>query len=115
MPTPPPPETRAQSSPHAVRVTSSNKPTVIFDWRDWLPYLNASPASDDQKRALIETYWAIILSFVDLGFEVIDDPARDPLTPENSESCGQVMTLTDAMRAAVLNSKDNPAAEREER
>lgn len=42
-------------------------------------YLEGEDLSEDQKRQLIEAFWAIVVGFVDLGFNVM---------PE-SEFCGQ--------------------------
>ena len=72
-------------------------PTVHFEWRDWLPYTETSDLTEAQKKELIETLWSIIMAFVDLGWEV----------GSQHNTCGQHLDLTAAMRAAVLNSKDN--------
>ena len=80
---------------------------VQFDWRDWLPYVAASDASEEQKRELIETLWAIILTFVDQGWEVGSPTAETPDT-ELKESCGQDLDLTAALASAVLTS-GNPS------
>ena len=74
--------------------TPFTRPSVQFDWKDWLPYLEESDLSDEQKQAWIETLWAIVLGFVDLGFEV-----KSP-----SETCGEGFDLKAALEAAVLNS-----------
>lgn len=71
-------------------------PKVRFDWQDWLPFIAASDAPEAKKRELIETYWAIILTFVDLGWEV------GAPTSSREETSGQVLDLTAALRAAVV-------------
>ena len=98
MPTPLPPP-----GPEIWRETRP-KPKLQFDWRDWLPYLDASDASDAQKKELIETLWAIVMTFVDLGWEVRPD----------AESCGQDIDLTAALRAAMVHSEDQRQDEKEE-
>jgi len=70
-------------------------PTVAFDWQDWLPYLD-DDIPEDQKRQLIEVLWTIILSFVDLGFDV-----KSP-----ADICGETIDLKAALETAVLNSRD---------
>ncbi len=78
---------------------------VQFDWRDWLPYVAASDASEEQKRELIETLWTIVLTFVDQGWEVGSPAAATPDIADK-ESCGQDLDLTAALASAVLNSKN---------
>lgn len=72
-----------------------SRPTVAFDWRDWLPYLD-DDIPEDQKRQLIEALWSIILSFVDLGFEV-----KSP-----ADICGESIDLKAALEATVLHLTD---------
>lgn len=45
-------------------------PSLTLDWEAYAPLLNDPSISEDQKRELIETLWSIVLSFVDLGFDV---------------------------------------------
>lgn len=83
--------------------TNQNEPRtpskVVFDWESWLPYLEDSEASDADKRLLIETLWRIVLTFVDLGWEV-HSPGD-----QRAESCGQEIDLTAELRKAVIQSK----------
>ena len=74
-------------------------PTMRFDWQDWLPYFEDTNIPDNQKQELIETLWALVLSFVDLGFEVSANP----------ENCGESLDLKAVLEAAVVNSKASPA------
>ncbi len=53
-------------------------PALVIDWELYGQYLEDSDLSEDDKRALIETLWSIMVSFVDLGFR---------LSPV-AESCG---------------------------
>ncbi len=70
---------------------------LIFKWEDWLPYLAAEEATDDEKRAMIEAVWSIVVAFVDLGWEV---------DGSSEKSCGQVLDLKAALEAAVLHSDE---------
>ena len=72
------------------------RPTLRFDWQEWLPYLDDSNIPDDQKREWIETLWAIVLGFVDLGFDIKSAP----------ETCGKEIDLKSLMEAAVISSED---------
>ncbi|MDJ0825703.1 MAG: hypothetical protein QNJ16_09385 [Rhodobacter sp.] len=74
-----------------------------FDWEDWLPFLAGSDLSDDQKREFIESLWAIVMGFVDLGFH---------LNP-TAEICGEVIDLKAVLEAAVLNSDPSAMPRRE--
>ncbi|MEO1721949.1 MAG: hypothetical protein AAFR84_06065 [Pseudomonadota bacterium] len=109
MPTPPPPpaDTAGEDRNPAGKTGTDRgfadgqgtRPALHFDWREWLPYLDAADAPEGQKREMIETLWAIILTFVDLGWEVTDAPAN-----AQAKTCGQHLDLTAALRAAVVNS-----------
>lgn len=73
-------------------------PKLDFDWRDWLPYIAEADLTETEKQELIETLWAIILVFVDLGWDV---GAQTP-----AESYGQSYDLTAALVASVVNSTE---------
>ncbi|MDJ0630572.1 MAG: hypothetical protein QNJ44_20110 [Rhodobacter sp.] len=95
---PPPPEGH----------TRPDRPSVHFDWREWLRLIAESDASEEEKRRIIEHVWLILLSFVDLGWEVGDAGAQ--------ESCGQVLDPRAALQAAVVQSgqssePDDPSRE----
>ncbi len=87
-------------SPSKTPPPKPTQPSLHLNWQDWLPYLEDSDASDAEKRQLIETLWSIILGFVDLGWEVGNG------TPTTDETGGQTLDITDALRAAVLYSKE---------
>ena len=84
---PPPP------SPDPDQVKSA---AVTFDWADWLPYLDEVDATPAQKQALIESLWSIILTFVDLGFEVTPPP----------ETSGKLPDLKGDLALAMVNLED---------
>jgi len=60
--------------------TQNPRPTLHFDYDRFAPLLDDPALSEDQKRQVLEALWTIIVSFVELGFQV--DPAE--------ESCGQL-------------------------
>ncbi len=88
MPKPPPPNQTA--------------PSLHLDWKDWLPYIDRSDLTDDQKREMIETLWSIVMAFIDLGWDVTGAP---------KETSGQVIDLRAALTAAVLNSEEQEKEE----
>ena len=90
-PKPPPNTASPQDKP-----ATTPPPALRFDWRDWLPYLEDADIAEDQKRELIETLWAIVTTFVDMGFQL--NPPR--------QSCGQEIDLTAALHTAMLRSED---------
>lgn len=101
MPTPAP----EHHTPNLERPATSipppkNSQGIKCDWEQWRTYLAGVDAPDDQKREMIETLWAIVVEFVDLGMDV-----------SAQESCGQVIDLNAALEAAVLNSYDTKEAE----
>ena len=81
-----------------------SSPKLIFDWEDWLPYLLDTDidegASDEDKRAMIEAVWSIVMGFMDLEWEVQGRAGFDQKT------CGQVLDLKAVLEAAVLNLRD---------
>ncbi|HMR34517.1 MAG TPA: hypothetical protein PKA13_21970 [Geminicoccaceae bacterium] len=77
----------------------TRSPSLIIDWDLYGQYLADSGLSEADKRALIETLWSIMVSFVDLGFR---------LSPV-AESCGQAGLLDAEATAAgqpVLDCKN---------
>jgi len=63
-------------------------PALTIDWGLYEHYLEESDLSDDDKRALIETLWSIMVSFVDLGFRI------SPLQQiDGQEICGEVTPI----------------------
>ncbi len=76
--------------------------TIHFDWQEWLPYVENSDLTDAQKQEMIETLWSIVLTFVDLGWDVCPTP---------QETSGQVPDLRAALAAAVVYSEDTQTEE----
>lgn len=76
--------------------TPPPKPSIHLNIEDWMPYLTDSEASEAEKVALIETLWAIMLGFVDHGWDIA-------IGEENS---GQSLDLTALLHVAVLYSED---------
>lgn len=75
----------------------SSQMTLTCNWQDWADYLAEVDATDAQKQQLVESLWAILLAFVDLGWDVGDGAVK---------TCGQSLDLTAALQAAVLHSAD---------
>jgi len=69
-------------------------PALRFDWRDWLPYVENEDIPEDQKRALIESLWSIVVAFVDYGWSV-----KEEVAPTDN-----AIDLKAALEAAVLES-----------
>ncbi|MEM9699402.1 MAG: hypothetical protein AAF943_11490 [Pseudomonadota bacterium] len=83
--------------PNTVEKAIKKRPSVHFDWLDWLPYLADADMTNAEKQEHIETLWALVLGFVDLGFAVGSD----------EDNCGEAFDLKDVLAAAVLNSGEN--------
>ena len=45
-------------------------PALRVDWAEYESYLEGSGLTEQEKRAFLEALWAIIVSFVDLGFGI---------------------------------------------
>lgn len=94
---PSPPEGRTRS------------PALVIDWDLYGQYLADSGLPEADKRALIETLWSIMVSFVDLGFRLspvaetcglVESEATDAGLPV--VSCGDI-TATQAFEGAAAD------------
>jgi hypothetical protein len=64
--------------------TETTRPAIAFDVERYERFLEDHGLSEDQKRAVLEALWSIIVSFVDLGFGI------HPLqTARGQSACGQ--------------------------
>ncbi|MEM9619383.1 MAG: hypothetical protein AAF936_15620 [Pseudomonadota bacterium] len=61
-------------------------PTLGVDYELYAHYLEHSDASEEDKRALVETLWSIIMTFVDMGFGV--HPVQ-----QAQQACGQLQEI----------------------
>ena len=84
-----------ETSPTPPPKIEPQRPSLTCDWQEWAEYLDHFDASDTTKREMIETIWAIVVTFVDLGWDV--DPGKN---------CGQTLDLNAALAKAVLNSTE---------
>ena len=84
------------------------KPGLHLDWEDWLPWLEDTGASEDDKRQFIEALWAIAMGFADAGWDIRSDSA-----PEDVDNSKNSLNLTTALRNAVLNSETHPRTKQE--
>lgn len=82
--------TRATGAVHAEIHPSLPGPALRFDWINWLPYLEDQDIPEEQKRELIETLWSVVVSFVDLGWQLNPRP----------EFCGEALDLKAILTAA---------------
>lgn len=95
---------------HTVACTSK-RTSVHLDVEEWLPYLEDPDATDDEKRALIETLWGIVLSFVDLGWDITTETGASSKLPPDKTAPS--IDLTQALHDAVVRS-DNHQKQKEE-
>jgi hypothetical protein len=72
---------------------TETRPAITCDWEEWREFLEHVDASDEDKRHMIEMVFAIVVAFVDLGWEI-----------GSKDSCGQNLDLKAALTTAVLNS-----------
>ncbi|MEM7427862.1 MAG: hypothetical protein AAF441_17345 [Pseudomonadota bacterium] len=95
----PPPDIGEHSVPELDNPGS--RPKLIFNWEDWLPYLEEIEGTEAQKRELLETLWQIVSVFADIGWEIGAD------VDKSSES----MDLSAELKRAVLYSKEHQQEE----
>ena len=77
------------------------KPSLYLNWEDWLPFFDSPDISLANKKKHIEALWTIVICFADAEYEVL---GPDELSEQ--ETSGQVVDLTAAMQAAVVNSDE---------
>lgn len=79
-------------------------PTLSIDWELYGHHLDESDLTDAEKREFIETLWYLMVSFVDLGFEV-----SSPKSAERGK-------LTDSFNSGSDNQtkKDMPTPQKKE-
>ena len=75
-------------------------PTLTIDWDAYLPFFEDDDISEEDKHEMIEALWAIVVSFVDLGFGV--HPVQ--------QVCGQAVSLAELPKGDVLDSGLTPTS-----
>lgn len=56
--------------PNKTDATASPRPSLNIDWEVYAAMLDSSDMPLEQQKELIETLWSIVVSFVDLGFDL---------------------------------------------
>jgi hypothetical protein len=69
-------------------------PTLTVDWQLYAQFLAESDMTDAEKREVIETLWSIVVTFIDMGFDV-----RSP-----EDDCGQIAEDDPSANADVVPS-----------
>ncbi|MBU0641812.1 MAG: hypothetical protein KJ731_01920 [Alphaproteobacteria bacterium] len=80
------------------------KPRLTIDWDAYLPFFEDSDIPEEQKRALIEALWSIVLSFVDLDYE---------LGGTLAQACGQEVSLAKLPDRDVVSSFQHASKRKE--
>lgn len=66
--------------------STTNRPSLSIDWELYAAMLEESDMPMEQQKELVETLWSIVVTFVDLGFDLHpvaqicgepDDPLSD--------------------------------------
>jgi hypothetical protein len=94
-------------------------PSLTVDWDLYAEYLEQSDLSDDQKREFIETLWAIVVSFVDLGFGVGQPQNQNAEPSKNAPFLSQNLLYSQAIPQIIQDDKSvegvlRSSAEKEE-
>ena len=61
----------------------NTKPSLYFNWNDWLPYLEEFDIPEEQRQEFIETLWMLVTSFIDLDIPITD----------HKQTCGNQIDL----------------------
>lgn len=77
------------SSRAVIGTSAKSPPAITVDYAAYAHFLEGSDLSEDQKQALLQSLWNIVVGFVSLGFGV------HPASPDR-EACGQLFSSCDA-------------------
>lgn len=58
------------NAPSTVNFEDDGAPRLTIDWELYAELLEDSDLADSEKREFIEMLWSLVVSFVDLGFEI---------------------------------------------
>lgn len=56
--------------PNKTDALASPRPSLSIDWETYAAMLEESDMPLEQQKELIETLWGIVVTFVDLGFDL---------------------------------------------
>jgi hypothetical protein len=97
-----PGNTTQDGTPHDAG-RANGRPVVTFDVSRYEHFLEDQGLSAEQKRAMLEALWSIIVSFVDLGFGVHPvQQACGQNGDEESEHSGGVLDEVYSNRSAQI-------------
>lgn len=87
-----------------------SRPTLTVDWVTYAHHLEDSTMSDDEKREVIETLWSIVVSFIDMGFDVRspDDACGQEAKDDPSTNADVVPSIMEHWSEATKKSGDRP-------
>ncbi len=80
--------------------TGAGWKALTFDAAKYEAMIEEQDISEDAKHELLGVMWNIIVSFVDLGFEV---KLADGSVEETQENCGQIGAAPETSGAPVLD------------
>lgn len=104
----PPERPQSQSTP-------DDRPALSVDWDLYSSYLEESDASDEDKQALLETLFDIVLTFVDLGFRLHPlqqcGDAPEFCSADLPGACGQNDELRRIIVDQMVELQDAPSLE----
>lgn len=70
--------TKASST---VEFEDDGAPRLTIDWELYAELLEDSDLTDVEKKEFIETLWSLVVSFVDLGFEISSESRIENVLP----------------------------------
>lgn len=87
-----------------------SRPTLTVDWMAYAHHLEDSTMSDDEKRQVIETIWSIVVSFIDMGFNVRspDDACGQEAKDDPSTNSDVVPSIVDHWNEVTKKSGERP-------
>ena len=85
--------------------SQTQPPSLSVDWEQYTDYLDDSDLSNKQKQEFIQILWNIVVSFVDLGFDVHAPDAPCEQIAENT------LILPDDLVSSLNNVPDNTIEE----
>ncbi|WP_143534718.1 hypothetical protein [Notoacmeibacter marinus] len=105
-----PPKRPGQSGPPPEQtIEARTPPTLTIDWDRYAAHLDDWDGTDEEKQEFLETLFAIIAGFVDLGFRLhplqqCEDIDTDAVPDPSSEPCGPNEELRRIIATEMLDS-----------
>ena len=84
---------------------TASRPALTLDVERYDKMLSESDLTEKQRQEFLQTIWNIIVSFVDLGFDI--HPLQQVASEDDVQGCGQKFDLTSYMAENMIPSDES--------